>query len=297
VVHEVLRSPGRPLDRGTRARMEPRFGHDFSGVRVHTDARAAESARAVNALAYTVGPDIVFGAGRYMPSSTAGGRLLAHELAHVVQQSGASRGPLSIGAADSAAERQAEAAAAAAVKGGAVSDLHARPEPEWIARQPAPEGAQSGPKPSPGAGCTPAAGITNSTCSAYRANDWWLPSAYVNNATCACKTTPNVATANCVRKFLQDRLAAAPTLLKSRAAAQKALGITSPVMYEVYVQSVLTPLIYKDHVDAYRSCCCPSGPAPYGDWRGVTAIPVQPCALVGGFIKKFGSCTGSWWGW
>src|SRR5918912_2929695 len=58
--NEVLRSPGQPLDAATRAYFEPRFGHDFGGVRVHTDARAAQSARAVNALAYTVGRDVVF---------------------------------------------------------------------------------------------------------------------------------------------------------------------------------------------------------------------------------------------
>lgn len=58
IVHEVLRSPGQPLDERSRALMEQRFGIDFSGVRVHTDAQAAESARAVNALAYTVGRDI-----------------------------------------------------------------------------------------------------------------------------------------------------------------------------------------------------------------------------------------------
>src|SRR2546430_4522328 len=61
IVHEVLRSPGQPLDRETRAFMEPRFGHDFSNVRVHTDAKAAESACAVSALAYTVGADIGVG--------------------------------------------------------------------------------------------------------------------------------------------------------------------------------------------------------------------------------------------
>ncbi len=87
IVHEVLRSPGRPLDQATRAYMEPRFGHDFSQVRVHTDARAAESAQAVNALAYTVGHNVVFGAERYNPNSNNGRQLLAHELAHVLQQS------------------------------------------------------------------------------------------------------------------------------------------------------------------------------------------------------------------
>ena len=86
IVHEVLRSPGQPLDPATRAFFEPRFGHDFSSVRVHTDPLAAESARAVNALAYTVGRDVVFGEKRYDPGSRKGIRLLAHELAHTVQQ-------------------------------------------------------------------------------------------------------------------------------------------------------------------------------------------------------------------
>jgi hypothetical protein len=87
IVHEVLRSSGRPLDPATRAFMEPRFGHDFSRVRVHEGARAAESARAVNALAYTVGNDIILGAGRYAPEKTIGKQLLAHELTHTIQQS------------------------------------------------------------------------------------------------------------------------------------------------------------------------------------------------------------------
>jgi len=85
IVHEVLRSPGRPLDSATRAFMEPRFGCDFSRVRVHTDARAAESARSVNALAYTVGRDLVFASNLYTPQ-TNGRWLLAHELVHVMQQ-------------------------------------------------------------------------------------------------------------------------------------------------------------------------------------------------------------------
>jgi outer membrane protein OmpA-like peptidoglycan-associated protein len=146
IVHDVLRSPGQPLDSRTQAFFSPRFAHDFSGirarvsaapmqrsgmtisspgdasekeaddvadrvlrragpisaaepdvnlndVRVHTDARAAESARAVNARAYTVGRDVVFGQGEYDPQSSSGRRLLAHELAHVVQQSTVSNGP------------------------------------------------------------------------------------------------------------------------------------------------------------------------------------------------------------
>jgi outer membrane protein OmpA-like peptidoglycan-associated protein len=90
-VHAVLRSPGQPLDPATRAFMEPRFGYDFSQVRIHSDAAAAKSARDVNAHAYTVGPDIVFGAGRFVPHTRDGQRLLAHELTHVAQKSGAHR--------------------------------------------------------------------------------------------------------------------------------------------------------------------------------------------------------------
>jgi len=105
IVHEVLRSPGQVLDAATRAFMEPRFGHDFSGVRVHTDAKAAESARAVNALAYTVGRDVVFGAVQYSPHSLAGRRLMAHELAHVAQQYQGGGGHGAESKADAAAQR------------------------------------------------------------------------------------------------------------------------------------------------------------------------------------------------
>lgn len=87
MAHEVLSSPGQPLDPATLAFFEPRFGHDFSKVRVHTDARAAESARMVSARAYTVGRDVVFADGQYDPDAEHGRRLLAHELTHVLQQS------------------------------------------------------------------------------------------------------------------------------------------------------------------------------------------------------------------
>lgn len=88
IVHDVLQSTGQPLDETTRAFMEPRFGHDFTSVRVHNDARAAESARAVNALAWTVGNHIAFDDGRYSPGTSEGKRMLAHELTHVLQQKG-----------------------------------------------------------------------------------------------------------------------------------------------------------------------------------------------------------------
>lgn len=87
-VHETLRSPGRPLERGIRERLESRFGLGFGGVRIHTDSQADASARAVSARAYTVGSHIAFAAGEYAPGTQEGDRLLAHELAHVAQQSG-----------------------------------------------------------------------------------------------------------------------------------------------------------------------------------------------------------------
>lgn len=86
VVHEAVSSAGQPLDSTTRGFMESRFGQDFSRVRLHTDGAAAEAARAVQARAYTLGRDIVFGAGEYAPATVEGKRLLAHELAHTLQQ-------------------------------------------------------------------------------------------------------------------------------------------------------------------------------------------------------------------
>src|SRR5690349_19924027 len=87
IVHHVLHSSGQPLDPKTRAWLEPRFGHDFSSVRVHLNARTAESARAISALADTVSHYVVFGPGQYAPNTDRGNHLLALELTHVVQQS------------------------------------------------------------------------------------------------------------------------------------------------------------------------------------------------------------------
>ena len=85
IVHNVLAASGRPLDPVARSFMEPRFGRDFADVRIHIGERAAESADAVNALAYTVGRDVVFAEGQYRPETEEGRRLIAHELGHVVQ--------------------------------------------------------------------------------------------------------------------------------------------------------------------------------------------------------------------
>ncbi len=118
---EAVRNSGEPLDAGTREVMEDRFGHDFGGVRVHTGGAAASSARRLSAAAYTIGDDIVFGAGRYQPGTTGGSRLLVHELAHVVQQSPGGSG--SPAAEPEAGEAFAERAEAAFAAGGPVPEV------------------------------------------------------------------------------------------------------------------------------------------------------------------------------
>lgn len=106
-IDSVLRSSGRPLDHETRRYMESRIGFDFGKVRIHSDARAASSAKAVGALAYTVDSHVVFGTGRYAPNTSQGRRLLAHELTHVVQQShGIARRPAGISPAPAHIQRE-----------------------------------------------------------------------------------------------------------------------------------------------------------------------------------------------
>jgi outer membrane protein OmpA-like peptidoglycan-associated protein len=449
IVHQVLRSHGQPLDARTRAEMEPRFGHSFAHVRVHADGQAAESARAVGAHAYAVGGDIVFAAGRYAPGSRDGRRLIAHELAHVVQQGGAGSASiqprLEIGAVDDPAEREAEAAAervladapsaalgrqaglprlrrlgdlskvppglpctvATTSASPAVVDIlfprdvstltsgdrsaldafvgswHAmgghgpvrvdgfasedgEDGPNWslscararavtaelrspssgatgitsaqlqefaqgetteFGGRPAnrratvtspaappptpapptpttpttPTGPSATTVPNDAGACTPGRpGIPPSpgNCAAYAASGWWLPTAYVWNASCACLTTPNSTTANCVRQVLQDRLAATPPTLVGQAAIRKSWeGTALHPLYVAWVVDNLTPRIYLDHVIAYRSCCCPSGPASRGAWIGVSTVPLPSCSLVWDAIRFAGSCHGTLGSW
>ena len=141
VVHEALRQPGRPLDPGLRQFMQPRLGHDFSRVRLHTDGAADASARAVNALAFTVGNDVVFGAGQFEPTSACGRRLLAHELTHVIQQSaaGATGLPTRIGEPGDAYEQEADRVASRVSTGAAASVTPGR-RAATVQRQATPSG-------------------------------------------------------------------------------------------------------------------------------------------------------------
>lgn len=122
VVSEVVASPGARLDASSRAFAESRFGRDFSGVRIHTDSKAATSAAAVQADAYTVGQHIAFAAGRHAPHEPKGRNLLMHELAHTVQQSALRQFPdagqsIELGSPADALEQQADAAAADVSRG------------------------------------------------------------------------------------------------------------------------------------------------------------------------------------
>lgn len=155
VVNEVLHSGGQPLSAEVRDFMEPRFGEDFSQVRVHTDEKAAESARAVNALAYTVGQKIVFGAGQYQPGTSQGQRLLAHELAHTLQNPKADISPalqsMTVSEPSDAGELEAESVAARVVStDSSLGSLKVQPSRPKLQRMGDPS------KIPPGLPCTPA---------------------------------------------------------------------------------------------------------------------------------------------
>lgn len=122
IVHEVIRSSGHALDPQTQQLMESRFHHDFSQVRLHTDEKATESARSVNALAYTVGQQIVFDSGHYNPRTLTGQTLLAHELVHTIQQGKQSPATphLRLEGAQAGAEQEANTVAQQVVQGSPV---------------------------------------------------------------------------------------------------------------------------------------------------------------------------------
>jgi hypothetical protein len=141
IVHEVLREPGNPLAPDTRAFMESRFARDFSRVRAHTDSRAARSAAALNARAFTVNQHIVFGAGEHPGRTESGNRLLAHELTHAIQQEGSSAMGLTV-VNSPPHEREAQATATAALSRSTLPTL-SRLSSRSVARREAPPTAPS----------------------------------------------------------------------------------------------------------------------------------------------------------
>jgi hypothetical protein len=141
---KFVQSGGEELDGDTRSFMESRFGHDFSQVRVHTGPEDADSAKALSAQAYTLGSDIVFGAGKYAPDQNEGRELLAHELTHVVQQTDGSAG---VSNAMSSQESQADQAANAVLQDGPIPALNSTGGPvlqRKVELRDVPKGGQSG---------------------------------------------------------------------------------------------------------------------------------------------------------
>ena len=131
-----FRSSGRALPPGPRARLEQAYGADLGGVRVHAGSSSDAAARAIQAQAFTRGADVHFAAGAYRPSTHAGFELLAHEVAHTLQRDGGHpRARLAVGAADSAEEREADAAADAAVAGRTFSLARTRPASNGTVRR------------------------------------------------------------------------------------------------------------------------------------------------------------------
>ncbi len=146
VLDVVESGSGQPLEKGIRSGMEASFGHDFSDVRIHTDARATDSAKAVQAHAYTVGSNIVFQGDRYSPGTAEGQRTLAHELTHVVQQrsgpvdSTPAGGGISVSDPSDRFEREAEATADRVMSGGKESaTATGGPAGSSVQREDAPE--------------------------------------------------------------------------------------------------------------------------------------------------------------
>jgi hypothetical protein len=148
IVHEVLRSPGRPLDSATRGEMQSKFGYDLSHVRVHTDQLAADSARAVDALAYTVGNNVVFGSGLFQPRSVSGQQLLTHEITHVIQQN-TNAPAISLGASAIDPSPHAEAEARNAEISARTEPLGSAPALNGPSLQRAPKGGSSASKAPP----------------------------------------------------------------------------------------------------------------------------------------------------
>lgn len=193
----TLLGPGRPLEPATRKDMEKSFGRGFGGIRVHDDAHAHGSARALGALAYSAGNDIVFAQGQYAPQTAAGRALIAHELAHSVQQSGVAMkaaGRLPIGA-NPGLEAEADRAAVAVTSGRRVPALSTSGAPALhraTAAQgasgaqppaPLPEGARLEIVPPDGDGSRVAVIMPMLTLPAFKGAGAWVKDAYSNAAT------------------------------------------------------------------------------------------------------------------
>ena len=138
-------------------------------------------------------------------------------------------------------------------------------------------------------------GYENTNCSFYDSAEVreWMPNAYLDNAKCACSTMPNCPSATCVRKYIQvghHKLLGISPEIKARAKELKKNG--GALLYHQFVQEELVPFFYKEHVNAYEVCGCPSGPAPYWAWQAVSIVKHIPCPVIKHSIFQTGPCHG-----
>jgi len=290
IVHDVLSSRGQPLDAGTRAFMEPRFGHDFSQVRVHTDAHAAESARAVNALAYTVERDVVFGTGQYAPTTSEGRRLVAHELTHVMQQQGAGTGEhlqqkLTMSDSGDPGEREAKRITDVVISGGGLSTAAVTPTHSSVQCAPADQPSKPDKPQVPHSDYKP----TASNCARYRMPEVedYLGSFYQGNASSACIGTPDEVHNNCVRHCLQPKLTSFIEQMK-REGRPKASQVQLPPAEGVS----RCRTIWEHHVQCYRECGCQNSFIDFKHFFPMCDEPFSP-EFVTWSISRWNPCMGS----
>lgn len=136
-------------------------------------------------------------------------------------------------------------------------------------------------------------------------NEYWLPDSYIHNAVCACEGIPTSSyEANCIREFLVTRINSksrySDSFRQEMADAKQSFAqhpIANLVSYKSLVISKFVPIVYEDHQDAYKQCCCPGTPAFYDSWKAVATVDVPTCGMVVQSIDMFGSChktPGAW---
>ncbi len=124
---------------------------------------------------------------------------------------------------------------------------------------------------------------TTANCKIYADNAWWLPDAYLHNATCACMVTPDEPKANIIRQNLQESLVNTPLAIKKEAELQKNKFLDKKIskkVYNRYVKKVLVPLIYENHVIAYKKADCKGDPAPYAAWKLIATKRIKDCKII-----------------
>jgi hypothetical protein len=309
---DSLRGSGQPLSKSVRNYFEPRFRYDFSGVRVHTGEEANETAKSINARAFTLGKDIVLGADVYAMETGEGRRLLAHELTHVVQQGRSSdifiqRAPVDdvtnmtilpsyadalsdedLLSCINALEEQLKTFPTDSLDYDTARSNLAIIEAEATSRNlfsPTylPDESMNKKQTVKKYPYDPDYGPSEEHCAVYQSSlaETWFTYSYRNNAECACLRTPNEPHNNCVRKCLQVKML---SHLREQSRMGRALPWTFPLEAD--------PMCYdmwEQHVECYRECGCDNEFINYPVFSTMCRAPF-PCAFVAGSIDWFNAC-------